>query len=127
MKNKAKMNYWIDIAIALVFLPVAGFRGGRNAAYGTEFLGMSSFILRDDYTWSSSVALTGAFLQVVLHWNWIVCMTRNIFARRRSVVETIRGVSAPLAACGVPAETNQSSASTTLLVQRVRYVPDVPG
>jgi len=95
MKNKAQVNYWIDIligiaftvsavsGIALLFMPSGGFHGGRNVAVaGYEFLGMNRFIWKDVHTWSSIGAIVGVLIHMVLHWNWFVCMTRNLFKPR---------------------------------------------
>jgi hypothetical protein len=108
MKNKARINYWVNIAIALgflvsvvsgvalLFMPSGGFQGGRNAVYARDVLSMSRYLWKDIHTWSSMVAAAGAFLHVVLHWNWIVCMTKNMFTSSRTSVSSFApaGVSA---------------------------------
>lgn len=98
MKNKAKINYWIDIligvgfavsaisGIVLIFIPSGGFQGGRNAAaIGYEFLGLNRFVWKDLHTWSSVGAALGVLFHMILHWNWFVCMTKNLFKPNRRV------------------------------------------
>ena len=90
--NRGKLNYAVDIAIGigfilsmasgiiLLFLPSGGgFQGGRNIVFQTEILGMSRWFLKDLHTYSSILMGIGVLGHLLLHWNWIVCMTRNIF------------------------------------------------
>ena len=95
MKLKAKVNYWVDIIIAVAFVlslvsgltlylgPSGGYQGGRNPAYGQTILLLSHHAWSELHTWSSIAMAAGAFVHLVLHWNWLVCMTRNIFIKRK--------------------------------------------
>ncbi len=90
---KAKLNYLVDALIALAFLLSAGtgvlflflgsggYQGGANAAFGSTFLGLSRWVWSDLHTWASLIMISGVLLHVVLHWKWIVCVTRQVFAR----------------------------------------------
>jgi hypothetical protein len=90
MKNKARINYWVDIAIAVGFLlsavsgiimyvvPSGGYQGGRNPYYGREILFLGHEAWKDLHTWASFVMVAGVLAHLVLHWSWIVCMTRNM-------------------------------------------------
>lgn len=93
--NRGKLNYAIDAGllitfilsmasgIFLLFLPSGGgFQGGRNIAFQTEILGMGRWFLKDLHTYSSILMGIGVLVHLLLHWNWIVCMTRNIFLPR---------------------------------------------
>jgi len=118
MKNKARLNYWVDIVIAVGFLlsavsgiilyavPSGGYQGGRNPYYGREILFLGHDAWKDLHTWASFVMVAGVLAHLVLHWNWIVCMTRNM----------IRGVKASRAArvC----ELQQQTASSPTLQTR---------
>jgi len=87
--NKAKLNYLLDIVIALAFLLSAlsglvflvagsgGYQGGRNTAFRTQILGISRETWSDLHTWVSLVMIAGVVLHLVLHWNWIVCITKQ--------------------------------------------------
>lgn len=94
MKSKAKMNYWVDVVIAVAFIvsivsglilylgPSGGYQGGRNPAYGQTVLLLSHHQWSELHTWSSIAMAAGAFLHLVLHWSWLVCMTKNLFKKR---------------------------------------------
>lgn len=90
---KAKLNYLLDALIGLAFLISAGtgvlflflgsggYQGGANAAYGGTFLSLSRWVWSDLHTWASLIMIAGALLHVALHWKWIVCVTRLVFAK----------------------------------------------
>ncbi len=94
--NKARLNYYVDIIIAISFVVVAlsgmilffagsgGYQGGRNPRYAREVLGVSRLLWKDLHDWGGIIMLGGVFLHLVLHWKWIVCMTRNVFKRSSS-------------------------------------------
>jgi len=87
---KAKLNYLVDALIGLAFLISAGtgvlflfmgsggYHGGAYSA-GVAFLGLSRWVWSDLHTWASLIMIAGVVLHLVLHWNWIVCVTRQIF------------------------------------------------
>jgi len=92
--KRGTLNYIVDIVIGagfivsmasgivFLFLPSGGgFQGGRNIYFQAEILGMSRWFLKDLHTYSSILMGVGVLGHLVLHWNWIVCMTRNIFLR----------------------------------------------
>ncbi len=84
--NRAKLNYWVDVAIGvaglisavsgLVFLlPVHG-----------EVLGLGLRTWSTIHTWSSLAAIAGVGVHLALHAKWIVAMTqRGLFARSQQV------------------------------------------
>jgi len=90
--NKVTMNYWVDVLIAVAFVISAitglaflvmgsgGYQGGRNARFATAFLGLDRAQWSDLHTLGSLVMISGVGLHLVLHWNWIVCVTRRMFA-----------------------------------------------
>ena len=103
--NKARINYYVDIVIGISFLAVAlsgvilffagsgGYQGGRNPRYAQEVLGISRLLWKDLHDWSGIFMTVGVLVHLVLHWKWIVCMTRNIFkgtaaSRAKSVKAT---------------------------------------
>jgi len=97
--SKARINYYVDIIIAISFVLVAlsglilffagsgGYQGGRNPRYARETLGFSRLLWKDLHDWGGIVMMGGVFLHLVLHWKWIVCMTGNVF-KRRSTAKT---------------------------------------
>ncbi|MFN2108540.1 MAG: DUF4405 domain-containing protein [Anaerolineae bacterium] len=91
--NKTKLNYWVDVMIAVAFVISAitglaflvmgsgGYQGGRNSQFLTTFLGLERAQWSDLHTLGSLVMISGVFMHLVLHWNWIVCVTRRMIAR----------------------------------------------
>ena len=99
-KNTVKINYVVDLVIGIGFLLAAvsgivllfagsggagagGYQGGRNARYTSEALLLSRHAWNDLHTWSSIIMIAGVLGHLILHWNWIVCMTRNLFAKKK--------------------------------------------
>ena len=99
-KNMAKINYVVDLVIGIGFLLAAvsgivllfagsggagadSFQGGRNPRYLSETLLLSRHTWNDLHTWSSIIMIAGVLGHLILHWNWIVCMTRNLFAKKK--------------------------------------------
>ena len=75
--NKLKLNYFVDIgmAIAFVIVTVTGILklpalGGQTEAY---------MFLHD---WSGVVLAAFVLLHLILHWNWIVCMTKSCIFKK---------------------------------------------
>ena len=95
MRSRAKINYWIDVIIAVSFIislvsglvlylgPSGGYQGGRNPAYGREILLLSHHEWSELHTWSSIAMAAGAFLHLVWHWKWLVRMTKILITKRR--------------------------------------------
>ncbi len=91
--NKVKMNYLLDVVIAVAFLLSAltgiaflfmgsgGYQGGRNPAFLTSFLGLSREVWSDLHTLGSLVMITGVGVHLVFHWKWIVCVTRQVLPK----------------------------------------------
>jgi hypothetical protein len=91
--NKVTLNYWVDVLIAVAFVVSAitglaflvmgsgGYQGGRNPQFMTAFLGLDRAQWSDVHTLGSLVMIAGVFMHLVLHWNWIVCVTRRMIAR----------------------------------------------
>lgn len=90
---KAKLNYLVDALIGLAFLIAAGtgvlflfmgsggYQGGVNSAFRSTFLGLGRWVWRDLHTWASLIMIAGVLLHIILHWKWIVCVTKQIFAK----------------------------------------------
>ncbi len=99
--NRSTINYIIDIAtgaafllsvlsgILLLFLPSgSGFQGGRNTHFTASILGMDRWFIKDLHSISSIVMAAGVLGHFILHWNWIVCMTRKILNRKNRSEKT---------------------------------------
>lgn len=91
--NKARVNYAVDLVIAVGFLLTAvsglvlffagsgGYQGGRNPRYLGEVLAVSRATWKTLHDWGGLAMVAGVLLHLVLHWKWMVCMTRNLLRR----------------------------------------------
>jgi hypothetical protein len=80
--NKARLNYWVDLATGLAFVLSAAsgivFLLPSSLADGQlRILGISYQAWNQLHTWSSLIMVAGALLHVALHWQWVVSMTRK--------------------------------------------------
>ncbi len=88
--NKTTLNYWLDVVIGLAFVVAAvtgivflfigsgGYQGGRNDAYQVALVGIPRETWKDLHTLGSLVMTAGVGLHLVLHFNWIVCVTKRM-------------------------------------------------
>ena len=94
-KNRAKINYAVDVIIGLGFLIAAvsgfvllaagasgGYQGGRNPRYAAEIIGLGRDTWKILHNWSSIIMTIGVAGHLVLHGNWIICMTRRLLKRK---------------------------------------------
>lgn len=81
--NKAKLNYWVDVTIGVAGL-VSAVSGlvFLLPAHG-EVLGLSLRGWSTIHTWSSLAAIAGVGVHLVLHWKWIVAMTKQGLSTRK--------------------------------------------
>jgi hypothetical protein len=88
--DKAKLNYFIDILMAvsfvitaltgliiLLFLP----EGIRQGGY-QQFLGLTKRFLADVHNISGIILVILGLTHLFMHLNWISCMTKNIFRKK---------------------------------------------
>ena len=93
--SKTKVNYWIDVFIAVGFLASAvsgivllftgssgGYQGGRNPRYLQNVLLIARTTWKTLHNWSSLIMVAGVALHLALHARWIACMTRILFRKR---------------------------------------------
>jgi len=109
VKSRAKVNYWVDVIIGIAFVlsivsglvlyagPSGGYQGGRNPGYGATVLFLDHHAWSQLHTWSSIAMAAGALAHLVLHWNWIVCMTKKLFGRKPKSVEKLAACPNPTA------------------------------
>ena len=86
--NRAKLNYLVDFSMFISFLVTAitglilkfflssGKRSGQN-----EFLGIIKGNWELVHDWIGILLIFIVIIHIVLHWNWIVSMTRGLFKR----------------------------------------------
>lgn len=85
--NKSKINYSIDFlalvsfaitalsGLAIKFFMPSGVRQGRLQ----EFLGIQKGTWSEIHDWAGILLIIFVIIHLIFHWNWIVCMTKNIF------------------------------------------------
>jgi cytochrome b subunit of formate dehydrogenase len=64
--------------IYFLFLPSGGYQGGRNPYYNLQVL-FSRQTWDDLHTWGGVAMIAIALYHLVLHWPWLVSMTRKSF------------------------------------------------
>ena len=88
--EKSKINYIIDALIAISFLVVAitGLvmffflpSGVQRGGY-QEFLGIIKHVWIDIHNWSGIILIILVIVHLILHWNWIGHMTKNIWSKK---------------------------------------------
>ena len=62
--------------IYFLFLPVGGYQGGRNPMYGVTIF-FERHTWEDLHLWFGILMIVAALVHIVVHWNWIVSMTRR--------------------------------------------------
>ncbi len=89
--SKQNLHNWlIDLAlfvgaviasltgIYFLFLPVGGYQGGRNPAYGIKIV-WERTTWDDLHTWFGILMIAAAAVHILIHWGWIVSMAKRIF------------------------------------------------
>lgn len=74
--------------VYFLFLPNGGFQGGRNTLYNIQILS-SRHTWDDIHTWTGVAMIAIAAIHLVLHWQWVVSMTRR-------TLREIRGQCTPM-------------------------------
>ncbi len=95
MKNKAKINYFLDLIIGVFFLVVA-FTGLvlkfafeeniRQGGYQT-FGGINKHLWGNWHDIAGILMIVGVLFHLILHWNWLVCMTISFFQKNECNIE----------------------------------------
>jgi len=84
--NGPKLNYFVDVLMALAFI-ITSISGlilffflpeGLGRGNSTDFLGLVRHDWGLIHNWSGIVMVVLVLIHLVLHWKWIVCMTKNI-------------------------------------------------
>lgn len=87
---QTRNNWLIDAALFLgailasitgiyfLFLPVGGYQGGRNPLYGVTILFVRE-TWEDLHIWFGILMIAAAAIHIIIHWKWIVNMSRRVF------------------------------------------------
>ena len=93
MSTKGKLRYIVDVLIGIAFVLSAlsglvlffapsGYQGGRNPYYLQTVLLLSTHDWNTVHTWGSMAMIAGVGAHLVLHWNWMVGVTKKLLARK---------------------------------------------
>lgn len=84
--ERSKINYIVDMLMVLSFFVVAVtglvlflFLNGRG---GGRFFGSIRHTYVSIHNWSGMIFIILVIVHLILHWDWIVCMTKNVFAKK---------------------------------------------
>jgi cytochrome b subunit of formate dehydrogenase len=88
--DKVKINYFIDVLLALSFVIVAITSliiffflpsGVRQAGYQT-FWGITKRVWSQIHTISGLSMIALSLIHLILHFNWFVCITKTFFKKK---------------------------------------------
>lgn len=78
--KKATINYWIDVGlfVGLVDLVISGFvmKFGTGDFFDLVGVQYTTWLLFHD--WGAYFFTVCSVLHIILHWQWIVCMTKRM-------------------------------------------------
>lgn len=85
---KPKLNFWIDFIMLIAFI-VTGITGvilffipsGNRSGY-TEVFGIIKQVWSEWHQWFGITMIVLVLIHFLLHWNWFVCMTKNLFKKK---------------------------------------------
>ena len=80
--NKAKLNYFVDLLLAVSFLLVVV--TGILKFPGWFKLDLPWRLINNIHDWSGLIMAFLVFVHLILHWKWIVSMTNKIFGRKKN-------------------------------------------
>jgi len=88
--GKTKINYFIDLLMIIFFVinSITGLiiffflpSGVKRGSY-REFLGIIKQNWVDVHNWSGLILILLVAIHIILHWNWIVCMTKSLIQKK---------------------------------------------
>lgn len=85
--KKAQLNYWIDVSIAVTFIlsAISGLVFLLPVDFESGILGISYSLWNQLHTWSSVGMIAGVLAHLMLHWKWIISMTKKMLFRERDL------------------------------------------
>lgn len=85
--KRNKINYWINLLMLLAFL-VTSISGiiiwlRIEYFYCQNIIGLTKFQLREIHLWGSLLLLILVSLHLLIHWDWMVRMTKNMIFKKK--------------------------------------------
>ena len=89
ISRRTRQNWLIDAAVFIgallsaitgfyfLFLPVGGYQGGRNPAYGLTIL-FGRHTWDDIHTWGGLLMILAVVIHLAWHWSWVKMMSRRV-------------------------------------------------
>ena len=89
LSAQTRANWLVDAAVFLgailasvsgvyfLYLPSAGYQGGRNPWYGITVL-FERHSWGDIHTWGGVLMIAAIVIHLVIHWRWVSTMTRRV-------------------------------------------------
>ena len=68
-------------------LPKGGGYGGRLGGGGAEFWSLSRHTWIDIHNWAAIAIVALIIIHLILHWKWVVCMTKRLFQTKSLVAK----------------------------------------
>jgi cytochrome b subunit of formate dehydrogenase len=102
LSSQTRNNWFIDLGLFIsavlaalsgiyfLFLPVNGYQGGRNPMYGINIL-FDRHTWGDLHNWAGLVMVIIACIHLIIHWKWVVSMTRRIIFELRGKAGKMSG------------------------------------
>jgi len=77
--ERSKLNYWIDVGLAITF--ILCFLTGiiKWPAFYSTFKDLPFQQISFIHDWSGLIMSILVLIHLILHWNWIVVMTKKLF------------------------------------------------
>ena len=88
--KKAELNYWIDVSIAITFVlsAISGLVFLLPVGFESGILGIGYSFWSQLHTWSSVGMVAGVLAHLMLHWKWIIGMTKKKLFPKRGLGNT---------------------------------------
>jgi cytochrome b561 len=92
--NKPKINYVVDF-LALVSFAITALSGlaikffmpsGVRQGSLQEFLGIQKNAWSEIHDWFGILLIIFVVIHLVLHWDWIVCVTKNMLQSKKGEI-----------------------------------------
>ncbi|MCK4500779.1 DUF4405 domain-containing protein [Candidatus Babeliales bacterium] len=89
--NRTKLNYWIDVGLALSFF-ICFLTGLIKWPGLIKIIGVSAYkaLSRPNismlHDWSGLIMGLLVLVHLILHWKWIVCVTKSMFGKNKSFI-----------------------------------------
>jgi len=95
--NRIKLNYIVDVLMAVFFvlstvtgIPLYLIPGGIYRGGLTIFLGIEKHTWGTLHTYTSFALVAVVAIHLILHWNWLVCMTKKFFGKKKRLANDFR-------------------------------------